>query len=243
MIGGSCVEFVDVNNLRIITDCVSFARQFLLLPDTIEYYFEDCPSERFPSFSNAAESNIKSICFNKQWFIQRIDEHRDDLEFFIFHELRHIHQLYSIFLYDNNQKHNDDVLTIELWRKGFNNYIRNTDATTEVANVVQEIEIDANAYAQCLVNLMHIDDNMELHFSLPKVAADIAFERSKQYYDVKPEIKRFLDKWKVTHLPAQNIESINTPIRKEQKIGANDLCPCGSGNKFKRCCRGNGVYD
>lgn len=32
-------------------------------------------------------------------------------------------------------------------------------------------------------------------------------------------------------------------ITKKYKIGVNDPCPCGSGKKFKKCCRGNGKYD
>lgn len=28
-----------------------------------------------------------------------------------------------------------------------------------------------------------------------------------------------------------------------KKIGVNELCPCGSGKKFKKCCRGKGIYD
>lgn len=237
------MEFITGNNLQIISNCVAFARQFLLLPNTIEYYFEDSPSQRFPSLNNAAESNIKAIYFNKQWFLQRTNEHRDDLEFYIFHELRHIHQLHSIILHDSGQKPNDNATTIELWRNGFNNYTRNTDAATEAVNIVQEIEIDANAYAQCLVNLLHIDDNIELRFSLPEKAADVAFERSKEYYDSKPELKHFLDKWKSVHLSAKNSTYKKEPIRKGLKVGANDPCPCGSGNKFKRCCRGKGIYD
>lgn len=31
--------------------------------------------------------------------------------------------------------------------------------------------------------------------------------------------------------------------RAHKKIGANAPCPCGSGRKFKKCCRGNGKYD
>lgn len=31
--------------------------------------------------------------------------------------------------------------------------------------------------------------------------------------------------------------------RKHPKIGANEQCPCGSGRKFKKCCRGKGIYD
>lgn len=32
------------------------------------------------------------------------------------------------------------------------------------------------------------------------------------------------------------------PIRRK-KVGVNDKCPCGSGKKYKKCCRGNGIYD
>lgn len=33
------------------------------------------------------------------------------------------------------------------------------------------------------------------------------------------------------------------PITKGKKIGRNELCPCGSGKKFKKCCSGKGIYD
>ena len=29
----------------------------------------------------------------------------------------------------------------------------------------------------------------------------------------------------------------------DKKIGRNDLCPCGSGKKFKKCCLGNSDYN
>ena len=28
-----------------------------------------------------------------------------------------------------------------------------------------------------------------------------------------------------------------------EKLGRNDLCPCGSGKRFKRCCLKGGRYD
>ncbi|MCH5277206.1 MAG: SIR2 family protein [Desulfovibrionaceae bacterium] len=39
------------------------------------------------------------------------------------------------------------------------------------------------------------------------------------------------------------IYDIQTYQRSNKKIGANETCPCGSGKKFKKCCRGNGKYD
>lgn len=36
----------------------------------------------------------------------------------------------------------------------------------------------------------------------------------------------------------------HTPMTYDKpQIGRNDLCPCGSGKKFKNCCMGNGRYD
>ena len=28
-----------------------------------------------------------------------------------------------------------------------------------------------------------------------------------------------------------------------EKVGRNDLCPCGSGKRFKKCCRNDGCCD
>jgi hypothetical protein len=28
----------------------------------------------------------------------------------------------------------------------------------------------------------------------------------------------------------------------EEKVGRNDLCPCGSGRLFKKCCRNSGCF-
>jgi uncharacterized protein YchJ len=28
----------------------------------------------------------------------------------------------------------------------------------------------------------------------------------------------------------------------EEKVGRNDLCPCGSRRQFKKCCRDNGCF-
>ncbi len=39
-------------------------------------------------------------------------------------------------------------------------------------------------------------------------------------------------------------EKVKEPKKREKpKIGRNDPCPCGSGQKFKKCCMGKGVYD
>ena len=34
-------------------------------------------------------------------------------------------------------------------------------------------------------------------------------------------------------------EHHNMTVRKANKVGRNDLCPCGSGKKYKNCCGAN----
>lgn len=36
--------------------------------------------------------------------------------------------------------------------------------------------------------------------------------------------------------PANVFHTGGTYVRTEAKVGRNDLCPCGSGKKFKKCC-------
>ena len=42
----------------------------------------------------------------------------------------------------------------------------------------------------------------------------------------------------------RHVATNHKPITKTtKKIGPNELCPCGSGKKFKKCCMGNGKFD
>ena len=52
-----------------------------------------------------------------------------------------------------------------------------------------------------------------------------------------------IDDWgEVVHMPFLNgntIKSVNeyqSKMQKEQKVGRNEPCPCGSGKKYKHCC-------
>ena len=33
------------------------------------------------------------------------------------------------------------------------------------------------------------------------------------------------------------------PVRKAKKVGPNDPCPCGSGKKYKKCCRDKDIAE
>ena len=149
---------------ELVQRCISFSRGFMTLPDPIESFFEDCPSNRFKAMDNAAEANGNKLYFNKPWFTgqDRWENHQDDIEFFIFHELRHLHQHYEIVRADRNEALQERKETVALWKNEFINYRRNEGGASQIANVSQEVEIDANAYALCLSNLYHLNDDAGL---------------------------------------------------------------------------------
>jgi uncharacterized protein YecA (UPF0149 family) len=40
----------------------------------------------------------------------------------------------------------------------------------------------------------------------------------------------------------QGVRVIHGEKELEERLGRNDLCPCGSGRLFKKCCRNSGCF-
>ena len=58
------------------------------------------------------------------------------------------------------------------------------------------------------------------------------------------EVKRVDLAGKITEGPATGGTPKRTVIlKKDEKVGRNDLCPCGSGKKYKKCCGAPGAGD
>ena len=58
--------------------------------------------------------------------------------------------------------------------------------------------------------------------------------KDKEYHEVA-EFRRSEEKW---HFAEGRPATQKPVVREEPKTGRNDPCPCGSGQKFKRCCGG-----
>lgn len=187
------IELIN-EKASIFEPCVAFAHKFLVLP-SIEIAFIDCPSERFRTMDNAAESHIAAngsgyIYFNAPWFAERILEHQDDVEFFLFHELRHLHQQNQINILIANKRTREPKEIVQLWKNDFENYQRNEGGESQLANVTQEVEVDANAYG-ILLEIFYRNGRTPL-LSLPKEALNPANERLQRYYDTLPEFRQIM---------------------------------------------------
>ena len=45
-----------------------------------------------------------------------------------------------------------------------------------------------------------------------------------------------MDKLKAEHQKSETLRKDTVVKVESQKVGRNDLCPCGSGKKYKSCC-------
>lgn len=79
------MEAVEGKYLELVQNCINYARGFMTLPESIESYFEECPSDRFKTMDNAAEGCGNKLYFNKPWFTgqDKWENHRVDIEFFM----------------------------------------------------------------------------------------------------------------------------------------------------------------
>lgn len=64
------------------------------------------------------------------------------------------------------------------------------------------------------------------------VASEYFFERPKLFQQNHPKLYNILKK--VYH--QDMVKRLQQPYQKQKRIGRNDSCPCGSGEKFKNCC-------
>ena len=73
-----------------------------------------------------------------------------------------------------------------------------------------------------------------------------AVSNTKDYADKNEAMQAAIDndQMKKLQVLAQRYKDAHTQkVRKFDKIGRNDLCPCGSGKKYKNCCLNEGTFE
>ena len=103
-----------------------FAAQFFELPVPIIICLEDYSAELFhhpltPSFTSIDHGKIM-IVFNRDWVYKSMDEHADDIQFFMLHELRHSNQFVQIIQAENGEQTQDSPDTLMQWKQSYGSY-------------------------------------------------------------------------------------------------------------------------
>ncbi|MDD2497281.1 MAG: SEC-C metal-binding domain-containing protein, partial [Desulfitobacteriaceae bacterium] len=90
------------------------------------------------------------------------------------------------------------------------------------------------------------DDLISVFFNLVEQSKMLVAEWKRRYLHDKNVIAGLISNKRIDILYSEGLgepEIVTTYVRSHPKVGANEPCPCGSGKKFKKCCRGNGRYD
>ncbi len=148
------------------------------------------------------------------------------------------------FLWQDNKSVNYDIASLELigeWCKGY-----------LAAVSLDPIWSSSEQAISCLLPFSVLAGKFNLIGGLDNDGNTITddTEHKKLYKEKLPlYITEFYDMWKEHRKNSVPIygadkpkgfkeeENILSPIRRtKSKVGRNELCPCGSGNKFKKCC-------
>ena len=110
------------------------------------------------------------------------------------------------------------------------------------------LNINITASSNGPVAVVASDDEQEINAETDTAAETEAPEQSsgeKKYTDedVNKAAAKFMQREQVAKPTSTNMEgdgtAVNRTVKKITKIGRNDLCPCGSGKKYKKCCGAN----
>ncbi|MDD6490012.1 MAG: preprotein translocase subunit SecA [Clostridia bacterium] len=90
----------------------------------------------------------------------------------------------------------------------------------------------------------NIDEEINTEEISPEENNSVNEEKDYSEDDIKAAAGKFMEREQVAQPTSTNLDgeiSTNKTIRKtkKQKVGRNDLCPCGSGKKYKKCCGKN----
>jgi hypothetical protein len=129
----------------------------------------------------------------------------------------------------------------ELFKWGYANYVERTAQSEKVRKMLRSM-CSNDELADIALFVMH---NFLSLAAEPEVVCKTL--QIQELITVKGKKKSALieamDEWQtVIRMPFLNgntieeLKATRTPVRNASRVGRNDLCPCGSGKKYKKCC-------
>lgn len=157
-----------------------------------------------------------TLVINSDWFTSADNQ---DIKYIIWHEVRHMYQQQQIKQLVENQACSENIAVVNQWANEWNHYIPNT-AATENHHFEQRIEVDAYAFALAMLFIYLPNPDGSVDIGLPPVIEAEVFEKAQPLV---------LDMKRIPYY--------------RNSIDRNADCPCGSGKKYKKCCRQYGLLE
>lgn len=129
-------------------------------------------------------------------------------------------------------------------------YYDNAELATRVIELVDTInvvqlkrKVSRAEVEKCYVLVMRFHDKIEVIRAFHELLRDsVEAGKNPAYFENKQLMPTLIQNGCLDFIMPDYPEP-ETYVRTHKKIGANDPCPCGSGKKYKKCCRGKGIYE
>ena len=144
-------------------------------------------------------------------------------------------------------------------------YLRKPESTIFATSVMENIKSDSAVRAlRVAYQYAEVSEDQDMFIealckqfsseALPEISVHMKKDQFSRHYDVEKTVYSYysilgeqhpdLEKWRQTALKREfNDQTVNKQemvqkgtVHKENKVGRNDPCPCGSGKKHKKCC-------
>ncbi len=228
----------DVNELIVIA-----------LDDDLYYY--NCKDEGLlfaPCHALMALGQLKSLeAFNdvllqfKKEYVEEDDYYRSAMSYYFskiandkLNELLNFYLDSSNMLYDRmlileslEKAYEHEVITLEPFEQAMLEYLNNDD------------ELDDGLNAMTICNLKnythhkHIKLIRETFYTKP---VDTFFAGDLEDIEIELGLRKQRETPRLNIFDMFNVQDKQPHVNDRPKIGRNDPCPCGSGNKYKKCC-------
>lgn len=139
--------------------------------------------ERFIAIENSAEISNGILYVNLEWLkSKRSDPDETEARLLIYHEIRHVYQQQELEKWRENLPTIENVSTIQMWAKEYENYTRNEGGDSTISYFKQSVEVDAYAFGICLLNIdKSKGDNLSLDSrSIPDEIYDLIMKRATE---------------------------------------------------------------
>jgi len=134
-------------------------------------------------------------------------------------------------------------VTVKFSQKGYFDYIiwagcENLQAHVAEGETVHESSTGFSAMSLEYANLVYERSQFKLHFLKGKLVNEMIIRLENGYPTTKREKDDFdrRTEFNMNIMAKEMGVNIGRSKKEHQNIGRNDICPCGSGRKYKKCC-------
>jgi len=186
------------------------------------------------------DKNIEEIIRESGYYYS---EYREEGKVFINNEIQNLDKLVLDINKEENELQYAKISKDELLIMSNKDYVFSTKAGKAFSKEFNNTFNSNREMLQAIMDDLSIDiQENEIDVSIDRILDAMEVEENDVRYVAGNLMNKFANKvrmWKYKGHSINDIKSLESTIKKELNIGRNELCICGSGKKYKKCCGKN----